>query len=289
MAMLLGWTACSQDENLPTQPEEVKMTIIAQLPLQAVTRADAPLANSLTVGIYEKKDNTYTLLKREAQEITANSFDYVATLVKGTEYRIVFWADNQPDTESGAAPYALSDLQSVEMQADAANYEAFTAYVDVTGGKSAEPITLTRPVAQVNIAATAEDYKAAVGLKHTPTAAKLTLNNSFKTFNALTGEVSGSGTVGFTDSITAPAEGVADATAVPFVTGYTFAKTEETKLTCKLEVADASEIFFTGEYKDIPVQANYRTNISGRLMTGSVTCSVTLEAKTTDSKNQTIE
>ena len=290
LLVALCLAACSQEENLlPEQGEEVTMTFTASLPRQAVTRAEEeqqPAADSLVVGIYEKNGDNYKLVKTDGQTITSNSFNYEAVLLKGTTYRIVFWAYNK-ETEGATAPYDLADLTKITLNSKATNYDAFTAYTDATGGSTENhtSVTLTRPVAQVNIATSAEDYKAAESLGHTPTQATLTLSSCPKTFNALTGEVSETTKLSFTALITAPSK---DATTVPFVTGYTFAKTTAEEIDCKLDVTDGTDTFFTGEYK-VKAQANYRTNISGQVMTGKVNYTVSLPTGEEGTNNQEIK
>lgn len=301
IVVLLGLGACSQAESpLDGSNEEVKVTFTAQLPQQAATRAEGdeqtstPLANTLVVGIYEAKENVDPkLVKTDTTKITDDTITHTVTLIKGTTYKVVFWAYNKPADESNATtPYDVTDLTAITIEDGAeVSYDAFTACQVTVGGATTNNtnVTLTRPLAQVNVATTVADYKAAGDLSHTPATAVLTLTGCPKKFNALTGEVTGTETISlsFACSITAPESDASDETEVPFATGYTFAKkptiANETstpqKITCGLVVKDNAatpEEFFTAEYSNIPIQPNYRTNISGRLMTGTVSYSVSV-------------
>lgn len=309
LALLPLLAACSQDENLPAEAEEVTMTFTAQLPAEATTRAEGetPLANTLVVGIYEViTDADPKCVKTDIHTINSNNPEVAVTLIKGKTYKLVFWAYNKPEDKTATSPYSVEDLTAITINNNATSYDAFRGLATAVGGATDNntSVTLTRPIAQVNIATTVEDYNAAGELGHTPANATLTLTNVPKTYNALKGEVTGNVTISltFTGSITAPAEGAKDADPVPFVSGYTFAQepttaddsetAEAQKIACELEVADNAETpetFFEDEY-NIPIQPNYRTNISGRLMTGSVSYTVTLSEGTAGEDNtQVIE
>lgn len=292
---------CSQEEHLAIG-EEVKMTFTANLSNGVQSRAEDEtlLANKMVVGIYEKtyKDGNeeYNLAQKgEPGDITSNNPEFKITLIKGTTYKVVFWAYNQEDQQN--APYDFTDLKAIKFNKDASNYEAFTAVSeDIIGGQNDQKeITLKRPVAQVRIGTSKEDWDAAEALKRKPTSTTVSLSECPDSYNALTGQASENTTTlnfnkfEFTDPIKVFTVNNVD--YYNFGTYYTFAsitQTEEngesketgSKITCTLKVnnkiEDNEEEFFTETYSDVEVKPNYRTNIIGRLMTGTTTYNVTL-------------
>jgi len=293
-ALLL--TGCSQEETPAYQGEEVTMTVTAKLPQEATSRADGetPLANKYVVGIYEKTgEDEYTKARQEdVQTISSNSFDCEVKLIKGKAYRLVFWAYNQGDSETDA-PYDLSDLEEVSINASAKIFEAFTACKDVTGGVTDQTeITLTRPVAVVRIGTIVDDYDSAENLGKTSGEATVTLGGCPATYNAVTGKANADGESinrVFTKSIDKNVKFKVNETEyIPFAEAYTFATNEGSSITCKLEVKATGETsaFFSDTYgteengeKKITVKPNHRTNIIGRLMTGTTTYSVSISSE----------
>lgn len=294
-AILLA--GCSQEEHLAIG-EEVKMTFTANLSNGVQSRAENEtlLANKMVVGIYEKTGEEYKLAqKEEAVDINSNNPNLEITLIKGTTYKVVFWAYNQGNQQE--APYDFNDLEAIKFKEDASNYEAFTAVSDdIIGGKAtSKEITLKRPVAQVRIGTTQEDWETAKKLGKTPTSTSVTLKDCPESYNALTGQASENKTTlnfnkfEFTDPI--KSFKIEEVEYYNFGTCYTFAsitRTEEngetketgSNITCTLKVnnkiENKEETFFTETYNDTEVKPNYRTNIIGRLMTGITTFTVTL-------------
>lgn len=300
-ALLL--TGCTQEETPAYQGEEVTMTVTAKLPQEATSRADGEttlLANKYVVGIYEVTgENKYTIAKQEdAKTISSNSFECEVTLIKGKAYRLVFWAYNQGDDETGA-PYVLSDLEKVSINAKAENLEAFTASIEATGGVAEQTeITLTRPVAVVRIGTIEDDYTSAKGLGYTPGRATMTLSGCPESYNAVTGEANTgeanenegeSSNLIFTKSIDEKVKFTVESEEyISFAEAYTFAFDKGSSITCKLEVmaTDETSAFFSDTYgteesgeKKITVKPNHRTNIIGRLMTGTTTYSVSISSE----------
>lgn len=298
--MLAG---CSQDENLNVG-EEVKMTFTAKLPQSIASRAGNDLlANKMVVGIYEETgENNYSKAKMETVDINSNKPTYYVTLIKGKKYKVVFWAYNQAETES-SAPYSLNDLEEITIENTTGNLEAFTAFQEVVGGKTNQKeITLQRPVAKVRVGTIDEDWTSAVSLGKTPSSSTIKLTKCPNFYNALTGKASDTSTTELTFSTPSLAEtttfttkvGQEDKTYIDFGTCYTFASDKATgsTVTCELEVKNKSdnslENFFSDSY-EVTVKPNHRTNIIGRLMTGTTEYTVTISTTDYTDDNEVIE
>lgn len=109
------------------------------------------------------------------------------TLVKGQTYQIVFWADAKnsnyydvnfraPDPDVNGNNLALVTVDYSEVSSNDINRDAWSAVENhlVTDGNNNKTITLTRPLAQINVGT--KDYQAAVnaGVIVTESAIKVT-------------------------------------------------------------------------------------------------------------------
>ena len=284
--------------------EEVSVSISAVLPGDggAVVKSNAEPGNGLEVNrcileVYLIGDNNAASLygKREIVKVTdlEASFDDL-NLITGQKYRFVLWADHveTPNTEDGLAVDNFYDtdadgsgLQNVTMvttgyagnddQRDAFFY---TGEVTVEGPKD-YTLELKRPFGQLNIITT--DY-GLIPEEHNnllPVKVQLTYKNIPTGINLLTGELlTTDGTVttqavtGTAVDIAGPAvEGNDDAKQLSF--DYIFAPANDQHLIGELTMSflqsdgKTSTGITAYTFKSLPVQRNYRTNVSGAILT----------------------
>lgn len=273
----------------------------------AVVKSDAEPGNGSEVNrcileVYLIGDDNAASLygKREIVEVTGlkASFDDL-NLITGQKYRFVLWADHveAPDTEDGLAADNFYDtdaegvgLQNVtikDVKAYAGNDDQRDAFFysspeDVTvTGPADYTLDLKRPFGQLNIITT--DYglipKDHNGLL--PAKVQLTYKNIPTDINLLTGELLTTDTDGtvMTQAVTGTAvdiagpavEGNDDAKQLSF--DYIFAPANEQHLIGELTMSflqsdgKTSTGITAYTFKSLPVQRNYRTNVSGALLT----------------------
>lgn len=304
-ASLILLSSCQHNEHPMGLPsgEEVSVSISAVLPGdgEAVVKSNAVPGNGSEVNrcileVYLIGDNDAASLygKREIVEVTdlKASFDDL-NLITGQKYRFVLWADHVDGTESVDAlatdkfynTDGIGGLQNVTMvttnyagnndQRDAFFY---TGEVTVEGPKDYS-LELKRPLGQLNIITT--DY-GLIPEEHNnllPVKVQLTYKNIPTGINLLTGELlTTDGTVmtqavtGTAVDIAGPAvEGNDDAKQLSF--DYIFAPANEQHLIGELTMSflqsdgKTSTGITAYTFKSLPVQRNYRTNVSGALFT----------------------
>lgn len=303
-AAILLAASCQHNEHPMGLPsgEEVSVSISAVLPGDggAVVKSDAEPGNGSDVNrcileVYLIGDNDAASLygKREIVEVTGlkASFDDL-NLITGQKYRFVLWADHveAPDTEDGLAADNFYDtdakgvgLQNVtikDVKAYAGNDDQRDAFFysspeDVTvTGPADYTLDLKRPFGQLNIITTDYGLIPAAPNGLLPEQVKLTFYNIPTGINLLTGQllenqiqkvegtavnIAGLGVAGNEDAkqlsfdyILAPATG----------------QHVINELKMSFLKSDGSATGITDyTFKSLPVQRNYRTNVSGALLT----------------------
>ena len=272
----------------------------------AVVKSNAVPGNGSEVNrcileVYLIGDNDAASLygKREIVEVTGlkASFDDL-NLITGQKYRFVLWADHveAPDTEDGLAADNFYDTNAKGLGLKNVTIKDVTAYAgnddqrDAFFYSSPEDVTVTgpadytldlkRPFGQLNIITT--DY----GLipkehdKLLPVKVQLTYKNIPTGINLLTGELLTTDTDGSVTTqevagtavdIAGPAvEGNDDAKQLSF--DYILAPATGQHVINELKMSFLnSEGNATGitayTFESLPVQRNYRTNVSGALLT----------------------
>ena len=296
--------SCQRNEHPMGYPsgEEVSVSISAVLPGDggAVVKSNAEPGNGLEVNrcileVYLIGDNNAASLygKREIVKVTdlEASFDDL-NLITGQKYRFVLWADHveTPNTEDGLAVDNFYDtdadgsgLQNVTMvttgyagnddQRDAFFYSS-PEEVTVTGPAD-YTLQLKRPFGQLNIITT--DYglipesslrpaKVQLTYKYIPTGINLLTGELLTTDGSVTTQVFGTA-VDIADL--AVAEN-ADAKQLSF--DYILAPATGQYVINELKMSflksDGSATGITDyTLESLPVQRNYRTNVSGALLT----------------------
>ena len=270
---------------------EVAVTFTTELPGVA-TKAigDGLTAKNLMVAVYENDaekthlslDKTATL---EGLHATVNF-----SLVKGKTYNFIFWAqaDNAPYTfDTDAKKVAISYTDAV---ANDESRDAFYAIRTLTvTGAATETVQLHRPFAQVNFGTS--DFEAAAAAGVAPVKSVFTTTEAATSFLPFEGKGEGS------ESVTFAAE------AIPTEKLITKDGTEYTYLAMNYFIPSGditsskvstlvTATFIDAKGQEVPVrvpsakvQANWRTNIIGNLLTDQVTFNVEVVPAFEDDEN----
>ena len=290
--ILLVFTACQSDELVNGgRNGEVAASFSVQLPddgHSAVTRAagDGVQVNRCIMEIYLNDE----LYKREVSAVQADGLTakFDVRLVTSQTYNFVFWADHVESVEGEKIKtdlhYNTADLRNIAMigtyngSSKDDTRDAFSASLEklVTNAFS-ESVELTRPFGQLNIKTEdldliPENQREAL----TPTTAMLSFENLYTGFNAATGDLIGAETKVFYQD----AADVVDADG-NLTVDYLFAPknaSEQHLVNMKLTVNNAAgKLITTKDLNIIPVQRNYKTNVTGNLLTVDGTVEVTVK------------
>lgn len=304
--MALLAVSCQREETgfgLPAG-EEVTVTISASVPSggpSVKSNADpgnGDQINRCILGVYmvdgENWPQLYGTLNYEQVTGQQATFEDV-TLLTGYNYKLVFWADNVASTTNLQTDnhYVTTDFPTVTYNtANGHQYmssddtrDAFYGVFDLTdfSGEVADSYTLTRPFGQLNIFTTDYDDIKMEALK--PAKVQMVFTSIPTGMNLISG------------TLTEPAEGAGGVTGEisdiptitrPVVTGakqfsfdYIFAPEGQQRMisgiTMRFYDKDRNELGITPySFPELPVQRNYRTNVSGALLTKSADLKISI-------------
>ena len=283
-------TAACQKENFGDATpagQEVDVTLDLLAPqIGTKSYGDGTTAKTVYVHVYQQDAHgnlTYiepaaegASLKTPSQSLTLNGLKatYSTRLVTGQTYTFVFWA------QADSAPYtydAEAKTITVNYARAAGNDESRDAFYNVLPNVKIEgaytaSVQLSRPFAQLNFGAA--DYEEAKAAGLTVTKATVKLTHAATSLNLLDGTTAGDETVTFA-SAALPADPNAVLTAggkdykyvaMDYVLVGKSAKTLS-NVTLKLTATDTQSATPEFTYSNVPLQANYRTNIVGNLFT----------------------
>lgn len=260
--------------------EEVAVTFAAELP-GTITKAigDGLTAKNLSVAVYDDASNAagthiVTLDKTAVFDALHTTVEY--SLVKGKTYHFIFWA------QAEGAPYTFNpETKKVAINyTGAANDEKRDAFYAVktlkVTGPATEPVQLHRPFAQVNFGTS--DSAAATDAGVTPTASLFTATDAASSFDVFAGEGTDPVRISFTEA-TLPAEQLTlkDGTTYTylamnyFIPAGKLSETHVSNLSATFKGASDDVVISVPSAK---VQANYRTNVVGNLLTDQVVFNV---------------
>lgn len=295
-------TAACQKENFGDATpagQDVDVTLDLLAPqIGTKSYGDGTTAKTVYVHVYQQDaDGNLTYiqpaaegasLKTPSQSLTLNGLKatYSTRLVTGQTYTFVFWA------QADKAPYTYdTDAKTITVDYASAkgNDESRDAFynvlpnVKIEGAYTAN-VQLSRPFAQLNFGVTSEDYAAAKAAGLTVTDATVTLTHAATSLNLLTGTTAGEATVTFAKAAL-PADPNAVLTAggkdykyvaMDYVlVGKSVKTLSDVTLTLTATGAQSATPEFT--YSNVPLQANYRTNIVGNLFTSPAEVNITVD------------
>ena len=269
--LLFGMTACQKTEMSDATSGNTQITVKAALPAQmAETRAagDGTTVNRCIMQIY-LDGKLYG--ERQVAAVENLSATFSARLIAGKTFDLVFWADKSGADINTDLHYNTADLANVAFTGDYIGNDdardAFFGTAQVISDKSqAVNVELKRPFGQLNVKTLdlAEVKAASPALE--PKKVKIEFASVPTGINLLTGEL--------TDAKSAVA--YADAAAVVDAEGHLSfdyvlapAGTEQFLADFTMSFLDenGAEVAGAYDFSSIPVQRNYRTNVSGNLLT----------------------
>lgn len=292
--ILLVFAACQSDELANGgRNGEVAASFSVQLPgngNNAVTRAatagDGTSVNRCIMEIYLNDE----LYSRQIGAIQPDGLTagFDVRLVTSQTYKFVFWADHVESVEDEAIKtdlhYNTADLRNISMQGDYNGSgkddtrDAFFASLEklVTNAFS-ENVELTRPFGQLNIktedlASIPDNQKE----EFVPVTAGLSFKNLYTGFNAATGGLLGEPTAVAYKAASAVADANGNLTVDYLFAPNTAGEQHLVNMTLAVYNAAGGQIT-TKALNNIPVQRNYKTNVTGNLLTvdGKVNVMVT--------------
>lgn len=224
----------------------------------------------------------------QAVDFTSGSANCPVVMMRGQSYKVVFVAQHYDGTEKTDPTYeiipetATMTIKPEKALANSDNYDVFT-YVDEVlnyDGAPAEAVTLQRSVAQVNFTCNDTDWDNSVLLGMTPSHSAVILAGVPKSFNLLSGTAS-------SETITLPyAKNIRPTGDKNLATVFCFVGADfTTDATIDLFTSETGPSVRTLTVPNVPVQSNYKTNIEGNIMTGSVNYTVTINPNATETEH----
>ena len=258
-AMMLATSCANEDLKDPNAGTPGTYTFDVKIEQSLGTRAysDGKGATQLLYQVYTAKENTAVGAQGEASLSNLGGSVEVTGLTPGTDYKIVFWAQN-PDN-NGA--FVTSNLLAIQVNYSTNNNElmdAFYGSTEFNGNGGNGSVSLRRPFAQINVGVpttNAETYT-----NPTVTISGGALCN---TFNAMTGVASGTvqdQTFSAT-SIPATETLTVNNTTYNYVSMTYILVNGESLVDYTLTVNEGEELYTSD---NLTVQNNYRTNILGK-------------------------
>ena len=299
LAALLLAASCQRESLEP----EVSCNVVSytiQVPGALSTKVigeNVSAVNELVYEVYRTEATAaddYTQTETKLFQKTAVITDGKATvdfeLVNNQNFRVLFWA--HVNTQENPSVYTTTDLKNVTLSqsltANAERYAAFAGsdfikYGDNIKGRT---VTLVRPIAQLNIATApgSLDLEGQTTVKMTTTGVTVTgLSTSYNVAEALAGDVA---TTPFTYTAAA-VSGLSEQTLSVNGTAYNyvamnyvgFAEQSGSNVEVSYTINTENVGTISNTIKNVPVKANYRTNIIGNLITSMSDYTITLDAE----------
>lgn len=286
---VLAVAACQKENLGEVAPDgreaEVKLTLTSPQ-IGTKSYADGQTVNKVFVHVYQQDaaGNLKYIAPAAAGEsatpsqvvdMTSGVAKYSTRLVTGQKYTFVFWAEYRD--AASPSPYTYdpeTKTVTVNYAGVAGNDESRDAFYNVLPNVKIEgaytaSVQLSRPFAQLNFGAA--DYKEAKAAGLTVTDATVELTHAATSLNLIDGTTAGDETVTFASAALPNAILTAGGkdykyVAMDYVLVGKSAKTlSDVTITLTATGTQSATPRFT--YSNVPLQANYRTNIVGNLFT----------------------
>ncbi len=279
-AVMLLLASCTQDDlsNLPLG-QEMNTKVSMQLPaIQRATHSD-PAVSGMRVYLIVSQNNQ--IIKVDSLEsVSQNPITFNVRLVSGQVYDIAAWADFGADYYTVSAAEGKVSMKLGEGNTITGSDNKRDAYFAILNGYTLTDesigMTLKRPFGLINIKTLDYADPAVLNTQSLPTNYATTIKMP-TAFNLLSGETMGDAEA---VNISAP---VLSNWAEAGVTGelsydYIFASANKELIGFTMNYTkDNDEPLVSYEFTDIPLQRNYKTNISGNILTKQGTVSVSID------------
>ena len=294
--------SCSSDELEKIGPgNEAQVTFALNVENGVQTKAisDGSGADKLVYAVFDESGNALPVFgANQTQKVETNLTDLktghkvTINLAKGQTYQVAFWAQ-----DADCQAYNTNDLKNVTVNYAQANNndetrDAFFKTVEVTvSGDQTMDVVLKRPFAQLNVGVTKADWDAAVASGLTITQSYVTLEKVANQINLLDGTVSGEVNLTY-DFAQIPQEDLTVKNAAGKDVTYKYLsmsyllpsekttgaeKTTLDKIKFIFKDDANNQVVFDKGLTNVPVQRNWRTNILGQILTGTIDFTITLD------------
>lgn len=280
-AAMVALTSCSKRDDLSSASGEQTVTLTAAIPsttLQSRAHGDGTSVDRCIMEVYSN-GKLYT---RMPVAVSDKKATFELRLMASQTYDFLFWAD-KGGADQADNIYRTNNtdgLKKVEIinttytgndpERDAF-YGSIIAYkVDAGVNLSCN---LTRPFGQLNVKTSLTDVPAAMY----PNKVKVYYTSLYNQFNVFSGDVAGDVTMQW-DAPVAVINTTVSNGYMPLSVDYVFAPSAGSKVAdFKMEFyKDATLLATNDNFRNIPVQRNYKTNIAGELLTKGGTIEVTV-------------
>ena len=312
-SMLLA-TSCSNDELEAVQSgneAQITFSVGAKSGIGSRAISDGKKADKLVWAVYNQAGDLLKVFKDAndqyvgqethtgVSDMTQTAKEVTVSLAKGQTYKVLFWAQ-----DADCQVYTTTNLRNVEVNYENASNndelrDAFFACKEIeVKGNETFKVDLKRPFAQINVGVTKADWDAAVASGVTVNKSAVTIKNAATAIDLFDGSVEGSTDVTYnlaniiTDQdleVDVDGDGtIEDDEKFEYLsmsyilvnettTGAAKANLESLAFTFAPEEGKGNPINFSEGLTNVPVQRNWRTNIIGQILTGTVKFEVKID------------
>lgn len=289
------FAASCQQEMLETQAGSNTVTYTVDVPNAIATKAIGDQITAVDKVYYEVyraadvEDLSKTPVYQGEKPVINNSASFPLEFVKNQEFVVLFWAQSSAlvntDVTSVEGMYNINDLRKIQLvNPGAANNEAAQVFAGsdrVSNCASAANgnVTLTRPVSQINVYTTTESLSfgdVTIGLS----TSDMTVAGLYNTYNVATGDAveADENESRFVYAEAAVPTATADNAALKYVAmNYVgFAPKNGTTVKVDFNIQTTEAVKIKHSVSNVPVKPNFRTNITGNLITATADYNVSL-------------
>ena len=270
-------TSCQQEVDLGVNGGDVATVSIQIGTPQMRSFSDGTKANVLKYVVYTTGANGETMVEA-ISEVNGIAFDGNETLqielANNKHYTILFWAQNE-----NASYYTLDTTNktiTVDYSSAACNDENRDAFYGVLShtvtGATTLGVELKRPFAQVNVGTS--DIVLAQNSGFNPLTSALVVKNVCNVLNLATGEASGGVDVTFKAKAIPTGEEFKVAGYDYLAMSYVLVGNDKGSYDVTYTITAEDTTVITNTIGAVPMQANYRTNIYGKLLTSKTDINV---------------
>ena len=277
------FAASCQQEMLDPQAEGTTVTYTVEVPDAIATKATGE-GFTLHYEVYRQGDVTNLdadPVYEGTKAFSGGKADVQLEFVKDQEFTVLFWAQ-----KGTPRAYDITDLREVSLETLVANdltAEVFAGNDHVRDCKSDKDgnVVLVRPVAQLNIATTADSFTlgttGSTEATVVPTQSKVVVDGLYDTYNVATGTTGTKASRTYTEYAVPGSDfkGTAYKLMATNYLGFIPQAGDNVEVTFTIYTDGDGDIEHT--VSNVPVKANYQTNILGNLISATDNYQVTLE------------
>lgn len=298
---MLFVASCTEDKVGSNNGNETQVVFNLGLEGQSGTRAigDGTTVTDLYYQVFDENGEALSLTPepiRIEDEFSAEdrTAAVALSLLKGRTYKIAFWAQHKESQYEVGSGMVIDANYDLKVASNNEKRDAFFAVVDSFKPGDRSDITLRRPFAQLNVGVFKSDWDAAVSFGVIMSKSKVVIGGGlYNTFNLMTGTFEDEvDNVEFSlaeipaETLNVDVDGdtlvVDDEKFVYLSMNYMFVGNNESTKNISAnytfqDVTGTNEVLF--DLATVPVQYNHRTNILGRILTGTADFQVTIDEK----------